>query len=41
MTLFAAVSPAGSVFDEVLQKYFVATRDAKTLQLMDTAAAAK
>ena len=41
VTLFAAVSPAGSVFDEVLQKYFVATRDAKTLQLMDTAAAAK
>jgi len=33
-TLFACVSPAGSVFDRLLEKYFQSGRDAKTLQLM-------
>jgi uncharacterized protein (DUF1810 family) len=33
-TLFAAVSPAGSVFEQVLDKYFQGRRDSKTLELM-------
>ena len=38
-TLFAHVSPAGSVFDRVLGKYFGGERDDKTLDLLgdDTA----
>lgn len=34
VTLFAAVSPAGSVFDNVLVKYFGGMRDDQTLLLM-------
>jgi uncharacterized protein (DUF1810 family) len=33
-TLFAAVSPAGSVFDRLLKKYYPDGRDRKTLQLL-------
>jgi uncharacterized protein (DUF1810 family) len=33
-TLFAAVSPAGSVFERVLEKFFRGVRDEKTLRLM-------
>jgi uncharacterized protein (DUF1810 family) len=33
-TLFAHVSPAGSVFERVLQKYFGGERDEKTLRLL-------
>jgi len=33
-TLFAAVSPAGSVFEKVLAKYFQGESDKKTLQLL-------
>jgi uncharacterized protein (DUF1810 family) len=33
-TLFAAVSPAGSVFDRLLQKYFDGKRDSRTIQLL-------
>jgi len=33
-TLFACVSPAGSVFDGLLAKYFQGVRDDKTLELM-------
>jgi uncharacterized protein (DUF1810 family) len=33
-TLFAAVSPAGSVFERVLEKFFQGVRDEKTLRLM-------
>jgi uncharacterized protein (DUF1810 family) len=33
-TLFAHVSPAGSVFERVLQKYFDGERDDKTLRLL-------
>jgi uncharacterized protein (DUF1810 family) len=33
-TLFANVSPAGSVFDRLLEKYFQGERDDRTLQLM-------
>ena len=33
-TLFAEVSPAGSVFERVLDKYFRGERDLKTLQLL-------
>jgi uncharacterized protein (DUF1810 family) len=36
-TLFACVSPAGSVFDRLLQKYFQGERDAKTLRLLGLA----
>ena len=39
-TLFAAVSPAGSVFERVLDKYFQGMRDSKTLELMGDAPAA-
>lgn len=33
-TLFAQITPPGSVFDQLLDKYFLGTRDSKTLQLM-------
>jgi uncharacterized protein (DUF1810 family) len=33
-TLFARVSPAGSVFDRLLDKYFQGARDDKTLRLI-------
>jgi uncharacterized protein (DUF1810 family) len=33
-TLFAAVSPPGSVFDRVLEEYYAGGRDGKTLQLL-------
>ena len=33
-TLFAQVSPAGSVFERLLDKYFDGERDEKTLRLM-------
>jgi uncharacterized protein (DUF1810 family) len=33
-TLFAAVSPAGSVFERVLEKFFRGAQDEKTLRLM-------
>jgi uncharacterized protein (DUF1810 family) len=33
-TLFAHVSPAGSVFERVLDKYFDGTRDSKSLRLL-------
>jgi len=32
-TLFASISPPGSVFDRVLEKYFEGQRDDKTLRL--------
>jgi len=34
-TLFASVSPPGSVFPRVLEKYYDGQRDEKTLQLLD------
>ena len=33
-TLFAAVTPAGSVFSRLLDKYFAGERDDRTLQLL-------
>ena len=33
-TLFASVSPAGSVFERLLDKYFQGERDGKTLRLL-------
>lgn len=33
-TLFAAATPAGSVFEQLLTKYFTGLRDSKTLQLL-------
>ena len=33
-TLFASVSPSGSVFERILEKYFRGERDGKTLQLL-------
>ena len=33
-TLFASVSPAGSVFEQLLHKYFGGERDEKTLELL-------
>ncbi|HTU23469.1 MAG TPA: DUF1810 domain-containing protein [Gemmataceae bacterium] len=33
-TLFACVSPAGSVFDRLLEKYYGGERDVKTLRLL-------
>ncbi|MCC7349263.1 MAG: DUF1810 domain-containing protein [Phycisphaerales bacterium] len=35
-TLFACVSPAGSVFEQLLEKYFQSHRDDKTLHLLET-----
>jgi uncharacterized protein (DUF1810 family) len=34
-TLFAAVSPPGSVFERILEKYYHGKRDDKTLQLLE------
>ena len=34
-TLFASVSPPGSVFDRLLEKYYRGERDEKTLRLLD------
>jgi uncharacterized protein (DUF1810 family) len=36
-TLFAHVSPAGSVFDRLLDKYYQGDRDSKTLRLLGVA----
>lgn len=36
-TLFATVSPPGSVFERLLDKFFHGTPDEKTLRLMDAA----
>jgi len=36
-TLFACASPAGSVFDRLLDKYFQSGRDGKTLRLLGIA----
>jgi uncharacterized protein (DUF1810 family) len=36
-TLFAAVSPPGSVFERLLAKYFGGERDEKTLRFMEAA----
>ncbi|MBA4189649.1 MAG: DUF1810 domain-containing protein [Planctomycetaceae bacterium] len=36
VTLFATVSPPGSVFERVLQKFFHGERDGQTLQLLGT-----
>jgi uncharacterized protein (DUF1810 family) len=36
-TLFAYVSPEGSVFDQLLDKFFQGDRDSKTLRLLDMA----
>ena len=36
-TLFAAVSPAGSVFERLLDRYFAGERDATTLRLIGRA----
>jgi len=36
-TLFASVSPPGSVFDRLLEKYYGGERDGKTLQLLEMA----
>jgi uncharacterized protein (DUF1810 family) len=36
-TLFACVAPEGSVFDQLLQKYFHGERDPKTLRLLGQA----
>ena len=36
-TLFACASPAGSVFDQVLDKYFQGERDGTTLRLLGIA----
>jgi len=40
-TLFACVSPPGSVFDRLLTKYYGGERDAKTLQLLGITLAGK
>jgi uncharacterized protein (DUF1810 family) len=34
MTLFAAVSPPGSVFEQVLDKYYGGAKDPKTLEFL-------
>ena len=34
-TLFASVSPSGSVFDRILEKYFHGVRDDKTFHLLE------
>lgn len=36
-TLFASISPSGSVFDQLLAKFFQGDRDPKTLQLLEIA----
>jgi uncharacterized protein (DUF1810 family) len=40
-TLFANVSPAGSVFDRLLEKYFQGERDRETLRLLGVACEGK
>jgi uncharacterized protein (DUF1810 family) len=40
-TLFAHVSPAGSVFDRLLDKYYQGERDRKTLHLLGIVSEAK
>ena len=40
-TLFASVSPPGSVFDRLLEKYYRGERDGKTLRLLGIAPEAK
>jgi uncharacterized protein (DUF1810 family) len=40
-TLFASVSPAGSVFDRLLDKYYQGERDARTLRLLGIATEAE
>jgi uncharacterized protein (DUF1810 family) len=40
-TLFAHVSPAGSVFERLLSKYFAGERDDKTLRLIGAAPKAR
>jgi len=40
-TLFAYESPAGSVFERLLEKYFQGERDSKTLTLLNAPAADK
>jgi uncharacterized protein (DUF1810 family) len=40
-TLFAYVSPAGSVFDRLLDKYYHGERDGKTLRLLGVAPEAR
>lgn len=37
VTLFAAVSPPGSVFERVLAKYYVGEPDERTLRLIGSA----
>jgi uncharacterized protein (DUF1810 family) len=34
-TLFASVAPPGSVFDRVLDRYFLGERDTRTLELLE------
>jgi uncharacterized protein (DUF1810 family) len=34
-TLFASISPAGSVFDQLLDRFFQGERDSKTLRLLN------
>ena len=34
MTLFEYVSPEGSVFEQILDKYFEGRRDVKTIELV-------
>ena len=36
-TLFAFVSPSGSVFHRIIEKYFAGEPDARTLQLLGNA----
>lgn len=40
-TLFESVSPPGSVFARLLDRYFGGTRDDRTLRLLDAASGAK
>ena len=40
-TLFAAVSPPGSVFERVLEKFFRGVMDERTLRLMGVGAQAE
>jgi uncharacterized protein (DUF1810 family) len=40
-TLFACVSPPGSVFDRLLEKYYQGRRDDRTLQLLGTSSSSE
>jgi uncharacterized protein (DUF1810 family) len=40
-TLFGYVSPEGSVFEQLISKYYRGERDCKTLRLLDTASEVK